>query len=379
MSIRHRRRGLLALSIQHKRRELLSTLTPRVGIASILAAALLTITAASASAYVNCPPNGNRAGDIDEWETIYPTEEEPDHKGVTMCLGEGDFGWDKGWLQIVDLGDGAKIRLIADREPTGPESSTYEPETVFRKRTAEDWYRWIRSLNPFVGENWAYTQPRAGKLFSTTNANFFKDTDNEHNTTMTFPRSTWGVADTWGMTERLFNERAEAISRFDWEANKRSLQIGYHNEYEEPFVQAVDVDPFPTHYEYEDLELLGHVGGNPEVFDTIDFGISMAPEVTVGESTRRNYLGVYYDKVYIFTSDSFYTNAEAIAIMNEIQRGMDLIQLDGGGSAQVHSAYGGMRSRARVTQRQVADVIAIYKAGEPWDAEEEEQWLPREE
>lgn len=73
---------------------------------------------------------------------------------------------------------------------------------------------------------------------------------------------------------------------------------------------------------------------------------------------------MYGDVVYLFTSDAEYSNAEATAIMNEIQPGMDLIQLDGGGSAQLYSAYGEMDTADGYPfqDREVMDVLAIYRA-----------------
>jgi len=359
------------MTYRRKRRELHATLTTLVASACTIVALLAIMAASAFASNVPCPSGGNRAGSISEWETTWPPPR-TDGAGVTMCLGEeGIWGTDKGWLQIVDLRAGAKIRLIADREPTGPESSAYEPDTVFRKRTAEDWYTWIRSLNPSLGENWAYTQPRAGKLFSTTNGSFFKDTDNANDTTMPFPRWTWGVADTFGQAQRLSGEEEGA---FDWEQPKKYLAVGYHNEFEEPETQAVRVGSFPTRYEWEDLETyIQHVGGDPYNFDTIDATVSFAPTVRIGSSRRRTYLGTYGSVVYLFTSDAEYSNEAALAIMQEIRPGMEVIQLDGGPSAQMYSEWGEMDSEVNIHDQEVADVVAIYTAGEPWGEEEWEQ------
>lgn len=334
-----------------KRRGLRATLTACTVTAALLGGA----GAQSASAWVPCPTGGNSAGAIDEWETIWPTGG-ADAKGVTMCLGEeGIFGSDKGWLQIVDLNDGASIRLMGDREPTGPASHPYQPDVVFRKRTAHDWYTWLQSLNPNEGENFWWTRPAARYLFSTTNASFFKDSDNDHDTTVPFPRRDWGgLAASFGVSSTLRDS--------DWDAPKRGLLIGDPDPWDSP-VQKVRVVNFTTHYVPADIpSLLMHVGGNVNNYDTVDYTVSFTPDYRVGGASRRNYLGVYRNVVYLFTSDADYTNAQAIAIMQEINPNMDLIQLDGGGSAQMYSLLGEMDSSIPIFDREVADVLAIYRA-----------------
>jgi hypothetical protein len=142
----------------------------------------------------------------------------------------------------------------------------------------------------------------------------------------------------------------------------------------EPETQDVAIETFPAHYEFEDIwTYLSHVGGNVYNYDTWDAAVSFTPEVVVGEAeeeykNRRNYLGIYDHVVYIFTSDNDYTNAETVEIMNEIQPGMEMIQLDGGGSAQFYAEeYGEMDSSIPYIptyseDREVASVLAVYRA-----------------
>lgn len=156
------------------RRWLHATLTACAVIVGVLAG---TAQFASAS-NVPCPSGGNRAGSISEWETTWPPSR-TDGMGVTMCLGEeGIWGTDKGWLQIVDLGARAKIRLISESESAGPTPEFLEPDVLYRKRTAPDWYSWIRTLEPEEEpEGWAYANPDPELLFSTTNASFMITTN----------------------------------------------------------------------------------------------------------------------------------------------------------------------------------------------------------
>jgi len=99
-----------------------------------------------------------------------------------------------------------------------------------------------------------------------------------------------------------------------------------------------------------------------ELIDTVDAAVSFTPEYTVGELRRRNYVGLYGDTLYIFTSKDNYTNAQAISIMREIQAGINLIQMDGGASTQFYSAYGEMRSNELGSAREVPTVLAVYRA-----------------
>ena len=351
------------MSFRSKRRGLHAAFT-----ACAVTVGVLAGTAESASAFVPCPSGGNRAGSISEWTTTWPPNERTDPKGVTMCLGEeGIWGTDKGWLQMVDLGDGARIRLPTQVDP----SSRYglwnygllgEPYTLYTKRTAEDWYAWLRNYDP---ENpayeFSYEFPPSTRLFSVTTASFFKDDNNERPTRLPFPFLFFEHHDSFGMSSVLRDE--------DYAAEKKSLEIGSPTSYgeeEAEINQTVRLEGFPARYTSSDvvtkLQYEGRTIGDPEEWGIIDGLVSFAPWYRVGESNRRNYLGVYGDTVYIFTSDALYTNEQAYEIMREIQPGMDVIQLDGGGSAQLYSEYGEMDSSIPIFNREVPNVLAIYRA-----------------
>jgi hypothetical protein len=339
------------MSLRYKRRGLRATLT-----ACAVSVGVLAGTSQVASAFVGCPGSGTRSANVDSWNTLWPIEERVDPKGVALCEGVGGlFNNTRGYLQIADLGDGAKIRLHADVDPESPGAWLGEPDVLYRKRTADDWYSWLVNLDPENEANWSYVQPSQARLFSVTNASFFSDTDNEHQTTMSFPLITWGELSTYGQAERNY----ESGNRFDWEQPKKGLQIGslYGG------TQRVRVDPIRTRYQYEDLiaELM-HVGGEPNRYDTIDAAVSFTPEVRIGESNLRTYFGVYGDTVYVWVTDDEFTNAEAAATMQEIQPGMEVIQMDGGGSSQFYSLYGEMDSSIPIADREVPSVLAIYRA-----------------
>lgn len=108
-------------------------------VATILSVvATLAVTAQSASAYVPCP-RPISAGGILNWNYLWPTAG-ADAKGVTLCQGFGSV-FSKGYLQIVDLSDGAKIRLVSSIEdPPDPFWGDHE----YFKKTAADWYSHIR-------------------------------------------------------------------------------------------------------------------------------------------------------------------------------------------------------------------------------------------
>jgi hypothetical protein len=364
----------MSLSLRGKRRGLHVRLTTLV-VAACAMVAVLAFMAQAASAFVPCPSGGNRAGSISEWETLWGTSAET-AKGVTMCLGEeGFFGTDKGYLQIVDLTDGAKIRLHADVDPESPASYLSQPDTIYRKRVVEEWYSWLRTIE-IEGpvESWDYSWPSSDRLFSVTNATFFTETDNDLNTTVPLPVLTLGEKSSLGVAWRRARDYEREERRRlngDYEAPKKVVMIGemYNEEYREQ-TQSVRVGSFPTHYEFETrpegpfISSLMHAGGT-RAYDTMEAAVGFTPEYDLGgerQSKRRNYVGTYGSIVYIFTSDAEYTNEEATAIMQEIQPGMEVIQLDGGGSASLYSDYGEMDSSVPVFDREVPNVLAIYRA-----------------
>jgi hypothetical protein len=169
----------------------------------------------------------------------------------------------------------------------------------------------------------------------------------------------------------------------DWSASKRIFMLGWL--YEAGRTQAARIGAFPTYYpepyEFEEeseeeeggiisrlyWESIERADPTCECNSTMDAAVGFSPEYEFGELNCRNYIGVYGHIVYVFTSDYEYTQAQMRSIMQEIQPGMEVIQMDGGGSASFYSAYGEMRSSIPqvppITEnRKVPNVLAIYRA-----------------
>jgi hypothetical protein len=318
-------------------RGLRSGLAARVATTCTVVAALVPVMAGSASAYVPCPTVTVPSADVTGWATEWPTPG-ADPKGVTECL-VLQSTLDMGYLQIVDLRDGAKLRLHA--EVPWP----WEPgrDVLFKKHTASDWYSFIRAHG---GED-RYNDPAASRLFSTTNASFFKNADNGEQTKLPFPHLSWSEFESEGVA---------APGDPDWEAPKRSLRIGYTD----TAIQKVRVASFPTYYTVDDF---WDVIYTPGTFEATDATIGFDPLHAVGTVSRRNYLGVSGSVVYILTTNTDITNAQAMDVMQTVKPGMAVVQLDGGGSAQTYSEYGEIDSSIPwPLAREVPDVLAVYRA-----------------
>jgi hypothetical protein len=346
------------MSFRLKRRGLHVTLT-----ACAVSVGVLAGTSQVASAFVECPSFTSRPLGA-TWRTIYPRREDT-RKGVALCH-VGNIGGTMGWLQIADLGDGAKVRLHTDVDPASPEPSAYEPDTLYRKRVAEEWYSWIRSL-PSTEQYQPWLEPSPTRLFSVTNATFFKDSDNDNETTLPLPLQTWAHTETLGVAFRNAYPRFPAEEwvfdtprrEEDYDAPKKALlfDAGFWGEE----TQQARVQSFPTAYEIEDI---GAWYEEIETFYPADAAVGFTPEYRVGEYSRRNYVGVYGDTVYVFVSQGEIRNSDASAAMQEIQPGMQVVQMDGGGSAQFYSRYGEMDSSLPwpLENREVPNVLAIYSA-----------------
>jgi hypothetical protein len=348
-----------------KRRGLHATLTACAVIVGVLAG-----TTQSASAFVRCPAAlvANRSAHVTIWNTLWGTRRET-AKGVTLCQGEGGGFNTRGYLEIADLGDGAKIRLQSDLNPESLEPNTYQTHTSYAKRTAEDWYSWIRGL-AHTEQNAERLEPENSRLFSTTNATFFTEAEELSTTYLPFMFGSGAGLETLGLSfQRAHpfypNEEWHAEAPrpdADYEAPKKALLLG--DELWEAGstaeIQQVRIQSFPSRYEIEDMGWEWW----EESFFTEDYAVSFTPEYRVGgrESTLRTYVGLYGRVVYIWITDDEYTNAEASATMQEIKPGMRVIQMDGGGSAQFYSAYGSMRSQIPIFPRKVPNVLAIYRA-----------------
>jgi len=317
-------------------------------------AAVLAVTAPSASAYVACPTWPSPAGSIEDWATKWPAPG-ANPKGVTLCQAQVE-GHGMGYLTILDLRDGAKLRLVSQVDPGSPIPRADRPYTEYKKRTASSWYSYIRSGG-------SYISPDPSRLFSTTNASFFNTTANGVATTLPFPHrfnqghETWGSAmvEDWGAS--CPNPEA-----FDYCATKKLLRIGTPSE----TPQKLGVTPMFRVYDSVQAQLVlqdGHRSIGESWPGAADATVAFDPLTSVGSASRRNYIGKYGNVVYLFTSTESYTNAQAAQIMQDIQPGMSVMQLDGGGSAQMHSAYGTIDSvipDIPFGNREVADVLAVY-------------------
>jgi hypothetical protein len=159
-------------------------------------------------------------------------------------------------------------------------------------------------------------------------------------------------------------ERRAVLENFDYDAPKSVLQL--NSEMRPEHAQGVRIRGFRARYEREDVDTWYRF--HPEdPFSIEDAAVSFPGEFdnSGGErqSKRRTYVGVWGQIVYIWTSDDTFTNEEANATMLEINPGMDVIQMDGGGSTQFYSEYGHMLSIASITleQRDVPTVLSVYR------------------
>jgi hypothetical protein len=325
-------------------------------------------TSHAAYAWVPCPTAEIPSASVEHWITQYGERRET-AKGVTLCEGDGGFFENtRGFLQIVDLGDGAKVRLQAQANTTTPRE-WLSPQTLYKKRTAEDWYYWIRGLSS-EGRNQAWLNPEKTLLFSVTNASFFKETEGSESRLswpfmFAFANESLGMAflEAWPNYPRpgwrLGGPRANA----DYDAPKSVLQLS--SEMRPEHAQSVRIRGFRERYEYEDVD--AWFRSHPEdPFSIKDAAVSVPGEYDrsgVRESKRRTYVGVWGQIVYIWATDDEFTTEEANATMQEIQPGMDVIQMDGGGSTQFFAGeYGSLNSLGSpITSRAVPTVLSVYR------------------
>jgi hypothetical protein len=323
-----------------------------------------------ASAFVPCPTTrtANRSIGAETWNTYWGTSRET-AKGVTLCQVQGNF-LNLGYLEIADLQDGAKIRLQAQDDRTVPHG-TRDPITPYIKRTAQGWYEWIRGLRA-TPENLPWLTPGKERLFSVTNATFFKDSVNGHETALPFPFEFDFSHDTYG---KAFLEAYPAYPRSEWrreapranydyDAPKSVLQL--NSEMRPEFAQSVRIRGFRERYLPSDVDYWYSAPHAEDSFIPRDSAVSFRPEFDLGgegSAHRRTYVGVWGLHVYIFVTNESYSNAQVNSAMQEIQPGMDVIQMDGGGSTQFYSAYGELRSIAGpfAETRDVPTVLAIYR------------------
>jgi hypothetical protein len=343
------------MTFRCKQRGLHVRLTTLV-VAACTMVALLALMAQAASAYVPCPTREARAGNITGWVTLAGRTRET-ARGVTLCRANW-ISVPQGYLQIVDATDGARIRLQTEVDPSGEPAEPEQPNTLFVKRSAAEWYNFLRGMRREEQTEIEYMLGApAERLFSTTNATFFKDTNPlTGSTRLPLPFLGWPWKDTLGVA---FTRRSE--SELDWTAPKKIYSTGYPTATPQP----VDVGAFPTYYPEPwgpEGSLYWEAVGVMEEAEAFEAAVGFSPEYRIGERSRRNYVGTYGYITYIFTSRVEYTNAQMRSIMQEIQPGMDVVQMDGGGSAQIYApSIAEMPSNVPVTGRPVPNVFAIYR------------------
>ncbi len=265
------------------------------------------------------------------------------------------------YLQIADLLAGAKVRLLALAE-SEPEENLYGRETRYQRKSAQEWYSFIRSGRA----PWEFYLPNAGaeRLFSVTNATFFSRTETE-TTAVPFPLLS-ANNNSFGVSHPRFPEtEAEEVERglaSDYEAPKEAFELGYTEGTGGSSIQKVAIRPFRARYGFPDVEEILEINEIPAEFEAWDGAVSFTPEYRINELARRNYVGIDANNVYMLSTRAEYTNAEVIEIMHGIDREMKLIQMDGGGSTQLYSEYRELRSNIPFGGRKVASVLAFYRS-----------------
>src|SRR5690242_7128542 len=127
-------------------RGLHATLAMLVAAACMIVGLMAVMATTATASNVPCPSGEFRNGDIDAWDTVWPPPR-TDGRGVTMCEAfGGPFNLlVRGYLQIVDLEAGARIRLLSQADETEGEPWDPVSRTLFEKRTAQQWYEWIEN------------------------------------------------------------------------------------------------------------------------------------------------------------------------------------------------------------------------------------------
>ncbi|PZF84847.1 hypothetical protein [Jiangella anatolica] len=311
-----------------------------------LAAGLITAVsfgaAQPASALQSCPaPTQPPVAGIEYWIQQYSGN------GVTVCWGmdnAGGIAQLAAVMQIVDLADGAQVRLRSDYVcPPGGCPGVFAPDTQFEKHTAEEWH-----------DLWGGGSGGPGTLFSTTNAGFFKD-DRNPTTALTFPQLTTGSVTSYGYA---------FYGGPDFTNAKASLTLGPPG-----LGQAVKMRNFGP--EYAILNVNQHWGCN-----TSGHGCTAGYDGTVGfhpavnltgnpdDVARRTMVGVNASvnvnasRVYILTTVRSYKLADARQMLKYFGSQSE-VQLDGGGSTSSISEYHQIDS---TIFRPVPQVLMVYSA-----------------
>ena len=369
-------------------------------VAALVAATAMAAPSSALASYpavqTDCPTGDASGTQIDHWNKIYPGIGQPD-RGVTLCVGMGGplANEPYAYLQIVRPGAGAKMRIVStvapqNVQPPGVPSPWGGPaETLFEKRTAEDWFTGMATYNE---------APDASNLFSTANAGFFISTTDPL-TKLSLPEAqmdgvTWdnpwwpkqpsGTLDSTGWA--IATKDAPAPD-FAWNADKKYLKLNALGGLDpldglDPEVtQNVTIGDFPQHYnEYQDIPTA--FLGPYDPFHPDNWWYPQMPDGLVGftaeqpgadEFARRTMVGITdgdgWNAVNILSTAHSYSIGEMGTMLDDL--GVDSnqrIQLDGGHSAQMFNKLGGVYSLqgtpAPLTERPVPQVLAVFEAPE---------------
>jgi hypothetical protein len=293
----------------------------------VLTLVLAAAAAQPASAVQGCAPPMSQP-DIPVWHLI------ASNRGVAVCKAYGG----RAIMQIADLTEGAKIRLIS-QYASGQSGSTAPWAWEFYTRTAQQWFNVIPSLAPLPG---------LGQLVSATNASFFiRPVGGE--SPLSLPEKVANSIRTYGWVYPEEHHHDPA-----WSARKRYVNIGHPNVYP----QQVRIGSFGQAYFFHTI--VNSFNG------AYDATVGYEPTYLVGERVaRRTVLGVRGSTVYLLSTVAEYTLEDAQRMFQHFAGGLGTsVQLDGGGSSQSHSIYSAVRFGSNVPTfgREVPDALAIYMA-----------------
>jgi hypothetical protein len=309
---------------------------------TVLAAWLLA-TPATTFAAETCPASST-SPIIDEWKEVYR------NRGVTLCKGvEYTIVGERlrAYVQIVDFNEGAKMRIMSE---VAPPSTPGNPATTFRVRTAADWYPWVK-LN--------VSTPNPSLVFSTTNASFHVNPDVD--TPLSLPHKKWNqvLSTGWALTHP---------GDVAWLAPKRKFGLGHPSNTPQTAYMAPFPSAPPANTTYTLTDVLNGLNG---YWDGI-VGVDPQHEFVPGQKARRTMLGLRdlsgcwgcpQDRAYILTTAATFTVPDARDILATDFNTMWNIQLDGGNSTQLESAYGTITSGlCYINCRAVPDVLVVYLA-----------------
>jgi Phosphodiester glycosidase len=276
------------------------------------------------------------------WQTIFNS------RGVTMCLGNDSTAPEfDAYVQIIDLNAGAKVRLESDacnQDGCPGEADPTHADLYYHKRTAGDWYDWIKSHE---------TVPAASRLFSTSNASFFTTLSGDVST-LSLPEShnvnpsTGELQYTWG---------GAYVHRDDpaWNNPKLAILLGNANTTK----QNINMTSFPTHYTDSDVQsiLFNDFWGDATVAYPTTIGAGASPRTIVGVDEDSG-----ASKFYVLNTSKDFTITEAQQILSSFGATFTM-QFDGGGSTQLYSNGSYLVDSDDIGfDRVVPEALAVYLA-----------------